>query len=807
MKKQIITVVAVALVAVLLAGTYFIFFADDNITEEIDPFYVLSDSMLERLDGLDEKIVITLGGYDPDDSYWVILHTFVQSFDEASKKISVEYEDNGFTGVTVSSEATSIQIEYDSFFKLRYDGKTKYAFDGERLIGSAVCELAGTECPELALRALDGFDIDGDKVAATGAPFVFDPIDRTGISYLSISNSFGEYAIYQQDGQFYFSESMLVGYSDESFASLTTTCRYPVAYGKMELPEGRTYADYGLDSADNATASYTLMTVADSKGVYSLHTVYIGMLASTKTAYYARYIGGIFQQNSDGEDTLLTNLTKDCIYMLESSDIASTLLLPSTDFMTASLVYGITETTQMHSLKDIEIDYYSDGISALVKNMVALNAADNLASNVSSALTSVINNKKFASGYAASWREKGDTFAGFTSSDGKATYINAALAKYSADGNYRVEFGLLRDDNDGARLPAAVTITVSNDGYNYYEIEGGTIAPSQNDKSVSKYSVEFNYDQPVKYVRIGFDVPQTAGSYIVFDEIRIFAGAVDAQPSDSINGVWRLVRPDSFLPQGANFAYLDSNNFNNFIYSVATLEGDRVVACGISENGDPSKLNTEKLALYGLDNPERHVSYTYEGVTTDIYVSAVNEDGNYYVYSVLSGESNGQEVSYCTDVVAEISVETAPWLDWEFTELLDHSLVSMYIYEMSEMKVSFDGDEHVFDVNLEEDNENQTVIYNGTSLDTKSFRYLYQYLLKIYMHDEYVPAEGDSPELYLTVDIKSTTRDIKLEFYRVSASRCYFTVDGGDAKYYALVESINNFRDSVLDYVAGEEIR
>ena len=42
-------------------------------------------------------------------------------------------------------------------------------------------------------------------------------------------------------------------------------------------------------------------------------------------------------------------------------------------------------------------------------------------------------------------------------------------------------------------------------------------------------------------------------------------------------------------------------------------------------------------------------------------------------------------------------------------------------------------------------------------------------------------------------------------FYRVSASKCYFTVDGSGG-YYTTVESVNTVRDDVLKYLDGQTI-
>lgn len=811
MKKQIITVVAVALAALLLFGAYSIFFKDDGISESTDSFYALDADVKTALGKLDRKTEIILSGYNADNDYWVILSTFAASIEAASKKISLSTEEKeGDGSVIVAVGDSRTEIPFADFYKKLYDG-TYYAFDGESLICNAIFSLAGSDTMQISLRALDGYDTDGDTVTTTGYPFMFQSLDRSSISFLTIDNSFGSYSIYQQDGSFYFSDSKLVSYDDEAFSMLTTECRYPVSLGKMTVPEGRSFADYKLDTKDNATASYSLMTAADSSGRYFLHTVYIGALASTGNFYYARYIGGLFEpsENEGESDKMIRNLSKDFIYLVSASDVSSTLLLPSTDFMTATLVYGVSSTNDALTIKDIHIDYIKEGITAFVRNMTAFNAASNLSTNNTSMLTKVICDKTFASDYSSYdtvWSDNTAVFGGFTSSDGKSTYIEAALAKYAKDGNYRIVFGLLRDEANGAYLPQSVKITVSSDGINYFAPESSSLTPSQNDKEVKKYTLEFTSEERVKYVRIRFDVPQTANTYVVFDEIRIYASDEDAQPTDSVSGIWRLTRPEQYIDDGRNFAYLDSTNFSDLIYSLATLTGDSVVACGISENGNPDKLDAEKLAKYGLDDPEKHYSYVYNGITSDLYVSASDGNGNYYVYSVISGESDGQSVRFCTDVICKLSVADFSWLDWKFVELLDHSLLSMYITEIDEMSISFEGKDYVFLPKLNSDDDIEKVMWDGQALDVKSFKYLYQSILSIYMQDEYVPSEGDEPREYLRIGIKSDSRSPVIVFYRVSASKCYFTVDG-QGSYYALVEDVNVVINNVLKYIDGQEVR
>lgn len=810
MKKQIITIVAVALAAVLLFAVYSIFFRDNGIDVVGDPFYTLGTEAGAALAGVDEDIVITLSGYDGGDDGWEMISRFSGVIADANKKIKVKTEASGsLVGVKVSSKTSSEEIAYDSFFKANYDG-TRYAFDGEALIVNAVLSLCGKDKMNISLRALDGFDTDGDVVTGGGAPFMFPSFDRGKISFLTIENANGKYSIYQDNGSYFFSSTRAAAYDDEKFSLLTTNCRYVVTYGKFALPEGKSWASYGLD-IDNgnkpATANYTIMTTDDKDGNYFLHSVYIGSRASSGTYYYARYVGGLFKPSGkEGEaDELVQNLSKDFIYQLPVSAVEGSIDAPETDIIRPTIVNAITDNQKLLTIDNVRIDDYKADISALVRNYRSFNAASNLSASDSSALSAIsdkVSVDKYSS-YSGGWTQNIKLFGAFTSTDGKSTYIEALLARYAKNGEYRVKFGLLRDESNGAYLPGAITITKSADGVNWLPVENGTITPSQSNGEIAEYELSFKDDDRVKFIRIGFDVPRVAKTYVVFDEIRIYADGADAQPKDTIGGVWRLMTPASYISDGMNYSFLDMNNFNNFVQSIAALEGDRVVACGFGNNGDASVLDEELLAEYGLADPEKHFSFEYDGVVTDVYVSARNESGKYYAYSTFSGELNGEHIFATTDVIVELSTETAAWLDWSFVEYLDHSLLSIYLIDITDMTVSFDGNDYRFYITLDEDGGDvASVGYQGKSYDVKSFKYLYQSVLSIYMQDEYVPSESDNPEEFLRIKINTETNSPELVFYRVSSSKCYFTVNG-EGSYYALVEDVKLVRDNLLKYISG----
>ncbi len=800
MKKQIIVIASVALVTVLLFTAYAVFFKNDDIESvENDALYSVTDEALSALDGLDKKVTITLSGYSADDSDWNILFLYTQVLAEKSKNVKRKIDELGFSGVRIEADGKEKDIPLDDFFKTRFDGE-KYAFDGESLIVNSALSLCGKDEISISLRALDGFDIDGDNVTGNGLPFMFPSIEREKIQYLDITNSHGQYQIIQDEGNFYFADSAAVKYDDELFASLTTNCRYTVSYGKMSMPEGRSWEDYGIDDKGGKTASYSIMTTEDSDGSYALHTVYIGNLASSGEYYYARYIGGII----NGEES--TNLSKDFIYYFPANAVDDTISKPQTAIMRPYIVEQISSTELLFGITDVRIDDFKTGISVVAKSMYDFNAAKNLSAIDNSSITTVISDKKKAGkyeNYADGWTKHIDVFGGFTSSDGKATYVEAVVAKASRDGSYRVEFGMLRDEEFGAYTPGKVYISKSNDGVNWVEVDGVPI--SQSDKSIKTYEMEFSDSEPVKYIRLGFDVPQKENSYVVMDEVRIHGGNDDLQPYSAINGRWKLVAPQSLIQVGKNYEYLDMTNFNDLVQELAMLEGDKVVGFGFSKDGDASTVDKEVLAEFGLDNPDKRFSFEYQGVVTDVYVSKAKEDGKYYAYSTFSFDSEGDRIVASTDVIVELSTKTVKWLEWGTTDYLDHSLFSTYLVDISEISITVDGKQYDFDIIVDSEDNLSDVKYNGESYDTESFKYLYEQLIKIYMQDKFVPTEGEEYSEYFRIKVVSETETFEIVFYQASATKCFYTVDG-EGGYYVYVQDINKAIDKLEKYIAGEKL-
>lgn len=850
MKKQIITIISVALAAILLFGLSSAFNkGENNQPAADDPYTTVPENAATAMVEIQQPVSLVLYGYEDTNSDWEKIFYSIHALTELNGNITMSVDSQtanhthagaGFKGVCISANGKYEDIPFSDFFLHKKILNKDYGFNGFSVVCNSIFRLCGMPELEISPVIYDGFDENGNVIVGGASVFVFPEVKRAQIAYLTVVNDYGSYDIYQSNNSFYFGSSRAVSYEDEAFAQLTTNCRYVVAVGQMEVPADRTFKDYGLEiktessaTADEASASlpsanngrvaadeentieYTLVTTTDSDGYYAYHTLVINKnTASSGSYHYARYIGGLYKTTgNNGEAVLVENLSSDTIFFLSVSTVAS-LMLPETDLMKPNIIINtVSDVEELYNIGNIRIDYYKDNITAAAKNISAYSAAPNLSAISTYSLTNVILDKKYVTDYSKyeseenRWQSKTDIFAAFTSSDGKDTYITGSLARQAENGEYKVEFGLLRDEECGAYLPANIRIEKSYDGINWHEIENGTVYPSQADKTVARYSVTFTDSTPVTFVRVNFGVPQKAYCYVVFDEIRIYANGEDAQPSEVMTTRWKLVSPSELIHEGYNYANLDMTNFNTFVQSVVELEGEKVVACGFSDNSDasPGKIKTEILAKYGLDNPEKHFSYEYNDIITDLYISAPDENGIYYAYSTFTGEIEGEMKVLTTDVIVQLTNSTADWIDWEFNEFIDHSLVSLYVVDMDSMEITLNGTSHKFLLAADADaTDIESVSYNNQSMDVYSFKALYRSVLGITMQDEYDFTQEDAEE-YLRIKITSESDNPELVFYKVSATRCYYTVNG-EGGYYVHADDVAKVIEDLESYISGEKL-
>lgn len=819
-KNQLILIGSVLVLAGVLLGVYFLFLKE---SEPLPAFYALTDSTEDALDALEQRAEITFCNRekgeltetaDPD---VYRIYTYATLYADRTGRVKLGFAPKDtYNGVRIECNGQTMEIPYGDFYRVRAIDGAVWGFDGEASLTNALLTMTGKEQLSLKVRPLDGFDEDGCDVLATGGVVMFPMVARENIDMLEVSSGENAYTIYQNGGSFYFVGSEQLTYSADRFASLLVDCRYVVTAGKLK--DQLDYSAYGLANEKDLTCKYLLLTKQDAEGNRFFHRVWVGKQDSVGTYYYALYYGG----KMDAENNVLETYSSPRIFLLPRSNVETNLIQPVETFFEANLVSGVSQVDEIYTFDQVHLDYYyydeeRPDFSALILNLPVINFSGNVTSNDSNAAELLRDKKPYLSSGLTYQDWTGETdgayLVGLNSTDGEPFSVIAAVTNVAEDGVYECSFGLLRDDKNAtfpALLPESIGIRYSTDGINYRKFSShGLDFSTQPDGSVRNYSFRIESEEPVLKIELTFTLPRIKG-YLVMDDIRITVGGEDAVPNDALSGMWRMVKGGDLIPAGKNYAYMDSTNFSDFLYSIATLQGDSVAKIGISQqdkNKGDDVIDTEMLAEFGLDRPAMHVSYLHDGYVTHLYLSAYDEEnGCYYAYSTLTGDvyGNGKDVTICTGFVARLSTATVAWLEWEPLELVDHSLVGMFVYDIQQMTITYEGTDYVFDVKAD-GNTLTSVRWGATELDERSFRYLYLSIVQLNMRDTYTPAEGETPTEYLRVKIKTTSDVKEFVFYRVSSSRAYYTINGSGS-YYCLFNSLRNVTTKLQQFINGEQV-
>lgn len=781
-KKTFTVIIALLAAAAVLIAGYFIFLYEPEVEEEADEFYLLTAESKDAL----EEIKGTVSFSESEeallaDNTGSVVYKFALSVGECGE-IKIKTED-GSAFCTVSANGDSVAFTKEDFFKYLEDG-TPYAFDGENLLVNSLLSLCGEEKIALSLRAMSGYDTDGDTVTGTGKPFMYPSITRSDVKSITVQNQSTTFKVYRVEDTttFYIEGAEGVDLNAEAFSYLVVNATYTCAEGKLSNPKD--FAQYGLDG-DGTTAKITVETLDGDT-----HVLIIGDTDSSGTYNYARYEG------------------KDHVYLLLNSDVLSTFAAGGEAFLTANLVYSISSTNDIYGIDKMSIRFRDLDQSIVIRLRRAISADTNLTvSNSSADVATLLTDLKRAPTPYSDWTAS-DAFIGMGSEDGEAIKLAISLNRVSETGEYSIKLPLVRDEKLGAYLPESVKVLIYTDGdsFNSVEVGGTDTIKAQKDGTYYVHTLTFKSDKPVQYVRIDFE-GFTEKKLLVTDEIRIMAGEYDANPADAFVGLW-MVTSDAFVPEGRNYGYVNTTAYVEFLMSVCSLVGDEVVDFGIDD---------EDLVKYGFGkwvedeegesavelDPAMQVHYEFSGYTMDILLTDPLEDGSRYVMSMITTyNSSGEEIKFVNPYVARLTLETAPWMDWNPLIFVSSSLLYMYIDDVEELKFTFDGESYNFVIGKDEMGVAQTATCNGVEVDMDKFRQFYVSVINVSRTGEFDPGDENGSEM-LRINLVSETKSDEIIFYRVTSTKAYYTIDGAGG-YYTLTYEVSAVRDQLKALLAGE---
>lgn len=794
-KRPLALILAILVAAAVLIAGYFIFLYEPATETEIDPLYVLS---AEGKDAL-EEVKATISFADDKeilsaDETGSIVYKFAQSVAECGKIKLKTGEADAFC--VISANGDSVSLKKEEFFRFLEDG-TPYAFDGENLFVNSILSLCGQEKIDLSLRALDGYDTDGDVVTSTGKPFLYPSTTRSNVKSITVKNQKTSFKVYRpstSSSTFYIEGAEGVELNAEAFSYLVVNATYTCAEGKVNNPKD--FSQYGLDG-EGSTATVTVETL-DGK----THKLIIGDVDSTGSYHYARYDG------------------KEHVYLLLRSDVESTFAAGGEVFLTATLVYPISDTNAIYSIDQMVIYYRDLDQNIAFRLRRAMAASSNIVlSNEDADVATMLTDLKRLSGVYSDWTQDAN-FIGMGTKDGEAIQMAISTNRISKNGKYSLKIPFVRDEAKGAYLPESVEIYVCTDGSTFQTAalyEADTFSDQKNG-TYKVYNLDFESKDPVKYIRIDIE-GYSSKKLFVTDEIRIMAGDVDANPADAFIGLW-MITTDEFVPDDRNYAYVNTTKYVEYLMSVCVLVGDEVVKIGIEnqdlvdygfgkwqvdENGNPV-LNEETKEQDVEMNPAMQIHYVYSGYTMDILLSDPLEDGSRYAMSMITTTENGEEVKFVNPYIARVTLETAPWMEWEPMDYLSSSLLFMIIDDLDEMTFTFNGKDYNCVFGKDENGTVQSVTVNGKELDMDTFRKVYVSVINISRDGEYNLSDGEQGSEMLRIKIKSETKQDEIIFYRVTSTKAYYTIDGAGG-YYTLTYDVLDVISRFEAFLAGETIK
>lgn len=781
-KKTLVVIIALLAAAAVLIAGYFIFLYEPETETEADEFYLLSAEAKDALE--DIKGTISFGEKEETllaDKTGSIVYKFALSVGECGS-IKVKTDD-GNAFCTISANGENVTFTKDEFFKFLEDG-TPYVFDGENMLVNSLLSLCGEEKIELSLRAMSGYDTDGDTVTGTGKPFMYPSITRSDVKSITVKNQNTSFKVYRMEDTttFYIEGAEGVDLNAEAFSYLVVNATYTCAEGKLSNPKD--FSQYGLDG-DGSTAKITVETLKGEK-----HVLIIGDKDSSGAYNYARYEG------------------KDHVYLLLNSDVESTFAAGGEAFLTANLVYSISDTNDIYSIDKMSIRFRDLDQSIVIRLRRAMSADSNLVlSNTDADVAALLTDLKRAPSPYSDWTAS-SAFIGMGSKDGEAIKLAMSVNRISDTGEYSIKLPLVRDEKKGAYLPESIKVLIYTDGdnFNAVEISGTDTLKTQKDGTYFVHTLTFKSDKPVQYVRLDLE-GFSEKKMLVTDEIRVMSGELDANPADAFVGLW-MITTDEFIPEGRNYGYVNTTAYVEFLMSVCSLVGDEVVEFGVDDQ-DLVKYGFGKWVKdeEGKDtvelDPAMQVHYEFKSYTMDILLTDPMEDGSRYVMSMITSyDSNGEEVKFVTPYVARLTLETAPWMEWHPLNFVSSSLLYMYIDDVEELKFTFDGESYNFVIGKDEMGVAQSATCNGKEVDMDKFRQFYVSVINVSRTGEFDPGDETGSEM-LRINLVSETKSDEIVFYRVTSTKAYYTIDGAGG-YYTLTYEVSEVMDQLKALLAGE---
>ncbi len=180
-------------------------------------------------------------------------------------------------------------------------------------------------------------------------------------------------------------------------------------------------------------------------------------------------------------------------------------------------------------------------------------------------------------------------------------------------------------------------------------------------------------------------------------------------------------------------------------------------------------VKPETIKALGLDSPDVEVTGKF-GEVTYTYKFKKQEDGSYAVWH--------------TDCkhIKQVSADTTDMFLYNTRSFYSTWVHLQSIDELSGFIVRSEGKEYKFDITVdksEDAKERYVIKYNGKKLTASNFQEFYQYCIAFTASDFDPQEVTGTPDYEFTYIYSDTSqKSVKIAFYRVSATKYQFSVDG-----------------------------
>ena len=176
----------------------------------------------------------------------------------------------------------------------------------------------------------------------------------------------------------------------------------------------------------------------------------------------------------------------------------------------------------------------------------------------------------------------------------------------------------------------------------------------------------------------------------------------------------------------------------------------------------------ETLKSLGLNTPDVEVTIKIKDIEYT-YKFTKQSDGNYAVWH-----------TGCK-MIPMVSESANPVLTYNTLSLYSTWVHLQSIDELSEFKVKSEGKEYDFNIKVddsEDADEKYIIKYGGKKLTSENFQNFYQYCISLTASEFVVDNVTGSPEYEITYIYSEGRKPTKISFYRISATKYQFSVDG-----------------------------